>query len=142
LEASFSKKATYLLTQSYPEGCPLHPAYPAGHAVIAGACVTILKAFFKESTVIQNPVVVSEDGLSLELYRGPDLEVGGEFNKLAFNIAMGRNFAGLHWRSDATEGVKFGEAIAINRLAEIKRCSNEPFAGFSLTKFDGSTVVI
>jgi membrane-associated phospholipid phosphatase len=34
-----------LLSQAYPEGAPLHPSYPAGHADIAGACVTVLKAF-------------------------------------------------------------------------------------------------
>jgi hypothetical protein len=35
---------TYLLPQAYEEGAPTHPAYGAGHATVAGACVTILKA--------------------------------------------------------------------------------------------------
>lgn len=142
LDMTFDKNGSYLLTQAYPEGCPLHPAYPSGHAVISGASATILKAFFNEAYVIRNPVIVSEDGLSLEPYKGPDLTVGGELNKLAFNIAMGRNFAGIHWRTDASEGLKFGEAVAINLLKDIKRCSNENFAGFSLTKFDGTTIII
>lgn len=34
---------TYLLPLAFPEGCPTHPAYGAGHATVAGACVTILK---------------------------------------------------------------------------------------------------
>jgi hypothetical protein len=33
---------TALLPLAYPEGAPMHPSYPAGHAVIAGACVTVL----------------------------------------------------------------------------------------------------
>ncbi len=37
---------TCLLPQAYPEGSPIHPSYPAGHAVVAGACGTILKFFF------------------------------------------------------------------------------------------------
>ena len=37
-----------LLSQCYPEGSPRHPSYPAGHAVNAGACATILKALFDE----------------------------------------------------------------------------------------------
>ena len=31
---------------------PMHPAYGAGHATVAGACVTILKAFFDTSSVL------------------------------------------------------------------------------------------
>src|ERR1043166_4181711 len=40
----FSKYGAYLLPQAFPEGSPLHPSYGAGHATVAGACVTILKA--------------------------------------------------------------------------------------------------
>ncbi len=39
-----------LLPMAFPEGSPTHPAYGAGHATVAGACVTILKAWFDEST--------------------------------------------------------------------------------------------
>lgn len=31
---------------AYPEGSPMHPNYGAGHATIAGACVTLLTAMF------------------------------------------------------------------------------------------------
>jgi hypothetical protein len=37
-------KGTYFLPQAFPEGSPLHPSYGAGHATVAGACVTVLKA--------------------------------------------------------------------------------------------------
>ena len=43
-----------LLPMAFPEGSPTHPAYGAGHATVAGACVTILKAWFKESTKLVN----------------------------------------------------------------------------------------
>src|SRR5262249_4649770 len=59
---------TYLLPQAYPEGAPLHPAYPGGHAAIAGACATVLKAFFDESFAIDDPVVSSVDGSRLLPY--------------------------------------------------------------------------
>lgn len=39
--------ANYLLPMAFPEGSPTHPAYGAGHATVAGACVTVLKAFFE-----------------------------------------------------------------------------------------------
>jgi membrane-associated phospholipid phosphatase len=140
LDKVHSKNGTYLLAQVYPEGCPLHPSYPAGHAIIAGACATVVKAFFNESFVIREPVVASSDGLKLEPYSGPDLTVGGELNKLAFNIAFGRDMAGVHWRSDGMEGIKLGEAVALALLADMKECHNENFAGFLLTKFDGTNI--
>jgi hypothetical protein len=140
LGSVFHASGSYLLPMAYPEGCPTHPAYPAGHAAIAGACVTVLKAFFKEAFVIPNPVMVSPDGLSLAPYKGSELTVGGELNKLASNIALGRNAAGVHWRSDSVEGVKLGEAVAIGILQDLRATCPESFGGFSFAKFDGTTL--
>lgn len=132
-----------LLPQAFPEGSPTHPAYGAGHATVAGACVTILKAWFNESAVVQNPVVPDATGTTLVPYAGAEnLTVGGELNKIASNVANGRNMAGVHWRSDANASLKLGEAIAISILREQKSCYNEQFDGFSLTKFDGTTITV
>lgn len=138
----------YWLPMAYPEGSPTHPAYPAGHAAIAGACVTVLKAFFDESETIANPVQVklTADALNateLESYSGGDiLTVGGELNKLANNIAIGRNMAGVHWRSDGTEGVLLGEQVAISLLKDYKLTYNENFGDFQFTSFEGDAVTI
>jgi hypothetical protein len=135
----------YLLPQAYPEGAPTHPAYGAGHATGSGALVTILKAFFDESTPIENPVQADAAGTSLVAYTGGDagqMTVGGELNKLAGNIALFRNAAGVHWRSDYTESLPFGEAIAIGLLQEMSLGFNEDDAYFQLTKFDGTTIRI
>jgi membrane-associated phospholipid phosphatase len=138
----FSKTGAYLLPQAYPEGSPLHPSYPSGHAAIAGACVTVLKAFFKESFLIPNPVQANSDGLTLLPVPGPRFTIGGELNKLAANIGLGRDYAGIHWRSDTTESLKLGEAVAMSILQNVKTTTNRDFAGFSLTKFDGTTVTV
>jgi hypothetical protein len=130
-----------LLPQAYPEGCPTHTAYPAGHATIAGACVTILKAFFKETFAVPAPVQSDATGSALLPYNGA-LTVGGELNKLASNISYGRDAAGVHWRSDGKEGLKLGEEVAIHLLRDHKVLNREPFAGYSLTKFDGTTITI
>lgn len=45
----------YLLPMAFTPGSPTHPAYGAGHATVAGACVTVLKAYF-------NMLVVDKDG--------------------------------------------------------------------------------
>jgi hypothetical protein len=135
----------YLLPQAYPEGAPTHPAYGAGHATGAGACATILKAFFNEDTPIENPLQARADGLALVAYTGADatqMKVGGELNKLAGNIAIFRNAAGVHWRSEYTECLPFGEAIAIGLLQEMSLGFNEDDAFFELTRFDGQKIRI
>ena len=43
------REGTYLLPFAFPEGSPTHPSYGAGHATVAGACVTILKSWFNEN---------------------------------------------------------------------------------------------
>src|SRR5258705_4787428 len=95
-----------LLPMAFPEGSPTHPAYGGGHATVAGACVTILKAWFDESFVIPDPVVPNHQGTALVAYTGPDarsLTVGGELNKVAANIAIRRNIAGIHCRTDSNQ---------------------------------------
>jgi hypothetical protein len=136
---------SWLLPQAYPEGAPTHPAYGAGHATGSGAMVTILKAFFDEDKAIENPVESNDTGTALQTYTGADagqMTVGGELNKLAGNIAIFRNAAGVHWRSDYTESLPFGEAIAIGLLQEMSLGFNEDDAFFELTKFDGQKIRI
>jgi hypothetical protein len=133
---------TALLPQAYPEGCPTHPSYPAGHAVIAGACATVLKACLDESHVLPEPVEASPDGLSLRPWKGGDLTVGGELDKLASNIALGRDTSGVHWRSDGVEGLRLGEEVAIRVMEEMSLTGSELFAGWSLRRFDGRRVSV
>ena len=132
---------TFLLPMAFPEGSPVHPAYGAGHATVAGACTTILKAWFDESWVIPNPVQARANGLSLQPWAGVPLTVGGELNKVCGNISLGRNAAGVHWRTDYTESIRLGEEVAIGVLEEQKLCFNER-SSLSLTRFDGTTIRI
>ncbi|HET7867180.1 MAG TPA: twin-arginine translocation pathway signal protein, partial [Burkholderiaceae bacterium] len=99
------------------------------------------KAFFDENWAFPSPVQPSTDGLSLQPYAGT-LTVGGELNKLASNIGLARNMCGDHWRSDTTQSLRLGEAIALKVLTEQAVTFNEPQAGMSLTRFDGTTVTV
>src|SRR5438552_2659370 len=119
-------RGSYLLPMAFPEGSPTHPSYGSGHATVAGACITILKAWFDESFVVPNPVEANADGTALVPYTGPALTVGGELNKVAANVASGRNMAGVHWRTDFEESLKLGEGVAIDILQEQKVTYNEP----------------
>jgi hypothetical protein len=98
----------------------------------------VLKAFFNENFVVPNPVVPSEDGLSLQPWKGEPLTVGNELNKLAFNAAFGRNAAGVHFRTDEVRGIFLGETAARSVLRDSNRTSNERFRGFGPTPFRGS----
>jgi hypothetical protein len=63
-------------------------------------------------------------------------------NKLASNIAVGRNIAGVHWRSDYTESLKLGETVAIGVLRDQKLTYGENFDGYSFTRFDGTKITV
>jgi hypothetical protein len=142
LKAISQKYGSYLLPMADPEGSPMHPSYPGAHMAVAGACVTVLKAWYDEAYALPEPAVASADGSALLPYTGMPLTVGNELNKLATNFAMGRIIEGFHWRSDGIEGLKLGEAVAIGILADERGTFTETFGGFSLTKFDGTTIAV
>ncbi|MEM9557941.1 MAG: vanadium-dependent haloperoxidase [Acidobacteriota bacterium] len=131
-----------LLPMAFAEGSPTHPSYPAGHATIAGACCTVLKAFFNESFVVPSPVEASADGLALDPWVGDDLTLGNEINKLAANIALGRDAAGVHYRTDGVDGITAGEQVAIEMLADYSTAFAETADGYELTRFDGQRILI
>lgn len=116
-----NEHGSYLLPQAYPEGSPTHPSYPAGHAVIAGACATVVKAYFDDEAAVPDPVAPDPLKQDQELRSiDADLTVAGEVNKLASNDSLGRDFAGIHYRSDAAwddgdglgGGLLLGERVA------------------------------
>ncbi|HMP30923.1 MAG TPA: vanadium-dependent haloperoxidase, partial [Saprospiraceae bacterium] len=117
LVETHNKFGSYLLPQAFAEGSPTHPAYGAGHATVAGACTTILKAWFDESHAIPDPQIASSNGLNLLSYSGK-LTVGDELNKVAANVSIGRNAGGVHYWSDYKESLLLGEQIAISILKE------------------------
>jgi len=145
VQASFSRYGDYFLSQAFPEGSPTHPAYPTGHGSVAGACITALKFFFDGNFVIPNPVVPTDDGLSLVPYTGGDagqMTVNGELNKLANNVSFGHGIhAGIHWRTDTSSSVQLGEAVAISALQDRAKTYAEPFT-VSIQKIDGSIATI
>jgi hypothetical protein len=130
------------LPVAYPEGSPTHPSYPSAHACNAGACATVLKAFFSEDFVIPNAVAATAAGDALNPWHGTPLTLGGEIEKLATNIAFGRHAAGVHYRSDSMAGLITGEAQALALLSDYSRTFNERFDGFMLTTFNGNHVRI
>jgi hypothetical protein len=152
-----------LLPMAFAEGSPMHPTYGAGHATVAGACTTIVKAFFDTGTVlglsaaegcdngkpgffnsICAPLVFEpvDKGKGLKArapgkYECP-LTLESELNKLAANISIGRNMAGVHYYSDYYDSLRMGEEIAIGMLEEQALCyPTDPFV-LSVPTFDGT----
>lgn len=140
---SFRQFGTYLISSAYPEGAPNHSSYPGGASSNAAINATLLKAFYDENHVIPDPVQPDpQDPTRLIPWDGEPLTVGGELNKLATNLGQGRNWAGIHWRSDAAASLPQAEALAIGLLRDEKRSFREAFEGFRFTRFDGSVVEI
>ncbi|MGB5535390.1 MAG: vanadium-dependent haloperoxidase [Thiogranum sp.] len=140
----------WLLPMAFPEGSPTHPSYGAGHATVAGACVTILKAWFDHGWELKSggARIVFEadtDGANLNDVSGsyPDdtLTIEGELNKLAGNISIGRDWAGVHYYTDYYESWRMGEQIALGILEEQKLCYGENFS-LTVPLFDGTTIRI
>lgn len=151
---AMNTSGSMLLPMAFPEGSPMHPSYGAGHATVAGACVTILKAFFDHSQLLDaghgssQAYVPSDHGHGLTLVDVHDadgnraeLTIEGELNKLASNISIGRDWAGVHYYSDYWESLKMGEQIALAMLEEHKLCFNENFS-MTIPLFEGGTVRI
>ena len=78
---------------------------------------------------------VLADGTALLPYNGPPLTVGNELNKLAANVAQGRNALGIHYRSDYWESLKLGETVALGILQDQKNTFEEA-ATWTITKFE------
>ncbi|MEM7792450.1 MAG: vanadium-dependent haloperoxidase [Verrucomicrobiota bacterium] len=132
----------HLLPMAFPEGSPMHPSYGAGHATVAGACVTILKAFFDHKHLINEIYEPAKDGSRLNPVTGADpLTVEGELNKLAANISIGRDWAGVHFYSDYIESIRMGEQIAIGILEEQKLTYGENFS-MTVPLYDGGSIRI
>ncbi len=142
-------KGNYLLPMAFCEGSPMHPSYGAGHATVAGACVTILKAFFDHKHPLtmagdkKMAFVPETDGSCLTKVpvKEGSLTVEGELNKLASNISIGRDWAGVHYFTDYIESLRMGEQIAIGILEEQKLTFNENFS-MTVPLFDGGSVRI
>jgi len=149
-----------LLPMAFAEGSPMHPTYGAGHATVAGACVTILKAFFDHDLNInidkngetigfskkasEYAFVPEANGYSLlTVPTTKSLTLEGELNKLAANISIGRDWAGVHYYSDYKNSLLMGEEIAIGLLEE-QSITYNPAENFTLTlpKFNGEKIQI
>lgn len=149
------KKGNYLLPMAFCEGSPMHPSYGAGHATVAGACVTILKAFFDHKAPLaiaggsaSKAFVPKTNGSALDVINVKDrngkpanLTVEGELNKLASNISIGRDWAGVHYFTDYIESLRMGEQIAIGILEEQKLTYGENFS-MTVPLYDGGSIRI
>ena len=139
LEGVRSRNGNVLLSQCYPEGAPLHPATPSGHAAIAGACVTALKFFF--DTNYELDVYEPDANGEILINTGKKTTVGDELNKLGSNMGIGRNWAGIHYHMDAIAGLKLGEKVTISCLQDL--IQRYPYdLSVTFPRFNGHTTTI
>lgn len=134
---------SYLLPMAYPEGSPMHASYGSGHAAVGGACVTILKAWFDHNYKLEFAYEPTADGKELKSVPNYEkkLTVEHELNKLAANIGIGRNWAGVHYYSDWYESAKLGESVALSILEEQAHTYPDNFSMTIPTFEDGDVVI-
>lgn len=144
LRRVYKKQKSYLLSQAFPEGAPLHPSYFCGHCSFAAASLTIVKAMFDTANFHLNVQVPSPDGQTLVPYPsvGPlRTTAEDEINKLIFNVALWRDTAGVHFLSDSLGGIPAGEAAAKSILQDA--ANTYRFAvGFQYKTVFGETVIV
>jgi len=147
---------SYILTSCYPEGSPAHPSYPAGHATVAGAAITILKAYLNCSARWMDmntaawpnkTMQANSDGTALvAVADNAAMTLNSELNKLAYNVALGRDWANVHYRADGEMGILLGEEVAINymkdKLAEYNQTHTRDNVSITIQKVDGSSYKI
>jgi hypothetical protein len=102
----------------------------------------VLKACFDGSMLLPECVEPSADGLTLLPRTDFAPTVADEIDKLAFNIIMGRDWAGIHYRSDALAGLQLGEEVGISVLQDLVLTYTEDFEGLTLTRFSGEKIRI
>lgn len=161
LPDGIGENCNLLLPMAFPEGSPMHPAYGAGHATVAGGCVTVLKAFFEmfedcDARIERKLAYCDDDGNEKAIRYVPNddgsaltkdpksdafLTIQGELDKLAANISIGRNMAGVHYYSDYYDSLRMGERIAVGLLME--QCPSYVEAvEMTFKSFDGDLVTI
>ena len=102
----------------------------------------MLKAQFDESFTIPNPAIPNASGESLEPYAAGPLTIGDELNKLAANIALSRDAAGVHYRSDSLNGLRLGEAVAISLMWDFLSITPDNQLPLTFRNFSGELVTI
>jgi len=161
--AARAGERNYLLASLY-EG-PGHPSSTHGHAVVAGAATTVLKAmlttthpttdaplhfgttgaealgrFVNVRTATTDGASVTSADLSEETRRTMTLE--GELDKLAHNLGAGRNWAGVHFRTELEYSLALGEAVGVaylrDKVCEYRVARTNSFAGWNLRLFNGT----
>ncbi|KAJ1618448.1 phosphatidic acid phosphatase type 2/haloperoxidase [Pavlovales sp. CCMP2436] len=145
-----------LLALQYPEGSPTHPSHPGtsrwardGRWRMSNDPKGDARDARGRSRRQARPAEASALGDVLIVYEGEDVSemtVNGELNKLGTNIALSRDWAGVHFRTDGDGGLLLGEEFAIAYLVDKAReyCDNGHgmFNGWLLEKFSGDVVRI
>ena len=128
------------------EGCPMHTAWPSGHAVTAAAEAVVMMATYQDRPWPLAPIQAKPDGLSLIPASSSTLTVHGELRRFAWNKGHGRCHLGVHYRSDVTAGLMVGQAAAVRvlrqRKAEADRLGLAPWGTTTFTGFGGMLITI
>lgn len=105
-QVNLLRPETYIQTRIDPEWKPLRqtppfPAYPSGHAVLGGAVAEVLTAMF--GTVAYTDRYGIQYGMAARSYTS--------FAAAAYENALSRLYAGVHFRVDMENGLSQGRCV-------------------------------
>jgi hypothetical protein len=109
------------------------PVRPARQPPRVGGTTTTRATRLAPVTGVSTALGATADAIAAA--RSATLTVNDELNKLATNVALGRNWAGIHYRSDGVEGLLLGEQVAVRHLQDHLRATDLPFDGYRLEPF-------
>ena len=151
-EVQAQSGSTALLRTVRGNSSPMDSSMPSLWSVVAGACITIYKAYldchdeFDQELVWPNTVQHSLTGglpVAYTVPPGATITINGELNKLCSNLGQAQCWLGEAFRSDLA--YELGESIAIRYLQDTVKSFHESydgFEGFKLTKFSGEFVIV
>lgn len=97
---------------------------------------------FGLSSIYQAPSSGDHSALAVDHATNPEaLTIEGELNKLAANIAIGRDMAGVHFYTDYYDSLRMGERLAVGILEEQMSTYPESLS-MRLKSFDGDAIII
>ncbi|MBE9639360.1 bromoperoxidase [Salipiger pacificus] len=98
---------TYLLPELTPEEVPPQPSDSALQVVVAGALSTLFKALFDTRPAPRLRMATDPE---------PGIDIGGEADRLAVDIALSRTVCGAQMPAETHQNLRIGEALALQVL--------------------------
>ncbi len=104
------------------------PSYPSAHGTACAAAMTAFEDVFGDdyAFTMRIPMVDVAGPFSGKIEMHPPTRDFGSFSDAAMQCGLSRIYLGIHFRYDSIEGVRLGEAVGRNVVANFLRPKRRP----------------